>query len=203
MVKASHSVAAQIAVATLILSALVLGLPAFAEEATTTAAVQPIDTLFAGKIVNQFQRPGLVSSYSNTSVTTSAFDFQAYMRDICFDPTANDMASCEAKYGPYANLKNSLMNGQLLSMLKLFGILSDNNADLVRSVQNQVLAGSIPAVTTVTDTADVVRSVAARSAEVWRVCKAHYTEQSDLRDCFQRNQRLVTRTDVPVQGNIH
>jgi hypothetical protein len=123
MVKATHSAAAQVAAATLLVSAVLLGLPAFAEETTTPVSTPAaVDTYFAGKVITQFQRLGLVSSYDNTSLSTSVFDFQGYMRDICFDPTPYDMSMCEAKYGPYANLKSTLMNGQLLSMLKLYGL---------------------------------------------------------------------------------
>ncbi len=210
MVHISSSKALRWALATAVTSAVVVGLPVLAQSTLPTNAQSTVlNSTFAQNIVSSFSNPAAdqPSHYDNTTLETSAFDFQSYMRDTCFRPTEYDMRGCELRFGPYANLRETLTSGKLFTILHYFGILSTKDQALVLSVQAGLQQTEIRLNTAREPSSQQMyeRMRDSRAAQVWQTCKERYGSRGDeslAKSCYQRNVRLVYRHSVPVEENV-
>jgi hypothetical protein len=126
-----------------------------------------------------------------------------------------DKNTCETRYGPYANLKSILMNGTLFGILKGAHIITDAQQSVITSVQLSVDPSFVPesqsgAVAPVTPTTPTTQTeeksydtiVRERSDFVWKMCKDQSKTYPQAARCYQSYQRLITRTEVPIDETL-
>ncbi len=207
----SHSHAAQFAAFALTMSVFAVGLPALAADTVVTPSVSmpsPIDAYYGQAVVSAFRKVGAISFYDNHSLETSAFDIQAFMRDTCFNPTPFDMPGCQYRFGSYADLQKTLNDGTLLRILKQNNVLSgaDQTSKVVASAATQVQS-SAPSAEGKAVLIDAQRSyqqqLEDRGATLWKECRKLSASTQDRAACYQRNVRVIQRTNLPVEGNIY
>ncbi len=201
MSSALQTKASKLAALTAAVSIVVMSLPVLAGENDT-----PADDFYGRVIVSQFSKMGAVNSsmYDNKSVETSSFDFPSYMSNTCFKPTDFDKPGCKDKFGPYANLRQTLESGKLAELLKRYRMFKGDEKVLASVTQQVAKVDLTPVATSSLYTTEVkYDAIEDRAAVIWKVCNRKYGVTQQINACFQRNRSLVSRTDVPVISNMY
>ncbi len=212
----SKAIGAQVATLAAAVTVAAMALPVLADQTVELSpVVQPVrafelsNSAYAQNIISMFSRQGAASLYDNTSLETSAFDFQAYVANTCYRPTDFDMKNCEQNFGPYANLRITLENGTLRTILKNAKIIADRPGEAAQApaaapvVQTLQEAAKEPVAPALTEEQERNKLRAQRVAELWTACQEAYPDNGDAKLCFQRNYRLIDRDDATIRGNIY
>lgn len=194
-----HSRASQLGALVATISMALMSLPTFAQTEG-----QAIDIQYSHTIASAFRRPGLPTSYDNTTLQNSAFDFQAYVSHTCFKPTEFDKPTCKEAFGPYADFRETLESGKLDAILRHHGVIVSvaEQPTIVASIAEKVTQEEKSREVALTDEELYARKLQERSQQVWNACVARYNSQEGRNSCFQRNDRLVQNFDVAVRGNV-
>ncbi|MFA5800192.1 MAG: hypothetical protein WC840_04505 [Candidatus Peribacteraceae bacterium] len=180
------------------LTAALIGLPLLAAT-NSSDSTGPGNQYYAEYIVSRFQRLGAPGGiYDNLTINSSAFDLVQYMSDVCYRPNDNSLPACKQEFGPYYNLKDTMDNGTLASILDRYPYFA--------GVEKLFPASSQPGkeAQKLSPDAELQLEIDQRSRQVWDICQKMYSDRNDQSRCFQRNIRLVVqRTDLDVEeGNI-
>ncbi len=190
--------AVEFAAITTFLTAALVGLPLLA--ATSPSDITgPGNQYYADYIVSRFQRLGAPSGiYDNLTINSSAFDLVQYMSDGCYRPNDHALPACKQEFGPYYNLKDTMDNGTLASILGRYQYFAGVDKLFPASLQPG------KEVKELSPDAELRLEIDQRSRQVWDICQKMYSDRHDQSRCFQRNIRLtVQRMNLDVEeGNI-
>lgn len=127
-------------------------------------------------------------SYSNDSFADSSLDLRALISHRCFEPVGDEVSNCRMMFGPYYNLKESMLDGSLYDVIVL------ENPEITREMRPlyELAMRQIRR-----DHGDIDRSLTtlirvqrkARAAAVWDICAELYSG-SQVDRCFARHDRL-------------
>lgn len=195
--------AAALSIGTVALAALPL---LAAHEATDT---QYSSNYYTEYIVRTFQKIGASAGvYDNRSVETSAFDFARFVSHTCFRPTEFDMTACKAEFGPYHDLRAIYESGKLAEILRTSPYLVEAARMLPsRTNQSTHSPSFVPAIqppAVVAPASEVRRADQtrrSRSEQLWDICDRRGATRQEEVDCYQRNIRLIERTEV-IENSI-
>lgn len=207
-----HSRALKASCAALAVTLLMSALPLMAAEQPSDVTGLS-DAAYAERIVRTFQRSGAdipTAGYDNQTIETSAFDFTAYVRHMCFRPVQSDREQCAELFGPYASLWKTAKSGKLAEILRAYPYLRD----AARFVPEDPSLGKAPTETS-TMIVDVPEPAAdmpteaqlenerreLRSKELWTVCRSRFSDAVEASRCYQSNIRLTTMRLEAVQAN--
>ncbi len=184
--------AMQTAATAALVSLALIGLPLLAANDDSVTGLS--NAYYAEHIIKLFQKTGaeVVGTFDNASVSSSGFDFAAYMSHTCFRPTEYDSAGCKREFGPYWNLNTTYHSGALNMILRgtsfLAGAahLAPTQAVIKKVEEKEVEETNTN--TTLFNTPSALE-VRARSVKLWNACQAKESSREEMSRCYQRNIR--------------
>ena len=175
--------------------------------------------MFDQEVFEMFERIAIETEgrqYDNDSLDESQVDFQAIISNMCFDPIRAEIMECIETFGPYYNLRQSILSNELrdhllaanpeirVSLLALYDYVRAQVAMTADVETKSNLPDSI--VTTGgngdddEETGEVLdltytERIRLNSQFVWEVCGQKHNSLRDIALCYERNQRLGTNPD--------
>ena len=145
-----------------------------------------------------------------TGGSNSTFDLAAFIAHPCYPIVGIEAQMCKESYGLTESLKNMLESGQVAEDLRQRGInassLPQASVEPSSSTSSSMSvfsssSSSSPGTGRGSTEVSQQRSLSDRSRELWAICKQWFRGPA-LSSCFQRNARLLSRSDVDVEGNV-
>jgi hypothetical protein len=154
--------------------------------------------MYADQLIRRFEKTGAIQgqSFDNRFIDTNAFDFAQYFSHTCFRPTEYDIPACQREFGPYWNLQQTLVTGQLAEILARRTYLAGAEKAVVPVPVQKVYEPRpepnqwTPATTN--DDAKLQKQRDARSKVLWSACQKRSSDRSEAGRCYRRNIRLLS-----------
>lgn len=132
--------------------------------------------------------------YDNETLADARLDLRSLTTHTCFDPAGTELSDCTRRFGAFANLKKSILNGNL------FSVLTEDDADSdMRLLYEQMIEqiSEEENSTEITTVAEMLReSRKLRSQLLWEICMEMFPSYQSATECFQRNSRLALDRDL-------
>lgn len=131
----------------------------------------------------------------------ASFDLVAYMAHPCYNIVGMEKKMCEDQYGLTESLRSLLESGRVVSYLKQRGLLAAEPP--TSSTPAPVATAPAPTPTYELNSTLYHKLLVERGKILWSACRARAGSWKEANHCYARNTRLLSRFNVPIQGNVY
>ncbi|PIR53058.1 hypothetical protein COU76_03325 [Candidatus Peregrinibacteria bacterium CG10_big_fil_rev_8_21_14_0_10_49_10] len=148
-------------------------------------------------------------AFDNESLSNATIDLREYITHKCFHIAGNERAECTKRFGPFADLQKTLLDGALIGLVREKYPDKENLRTLLtavrktqRMLKQQKLDRPVKTAQGITNTTLHTNRLDRRQA-VWDICKNRYgTNVHGATLCFLRNHRIITSLSIPLSADL-